>query len=353
MGVNKMKATLRAYCYWPNMSKDIADFCRTCVPCTTFQLRSDAAPLVPVAEIETRPWNKISLDLTGPANVLDGHVLLTMIDLYSRYPEATILKRGNTQEIIDVLTCHFARYGLPNIIITDNGTPFISSIFEDFLRSHGITHVTSSLYYPRANSTVERLHSTIKSRLKKIRTSSQPLPQALLTVLTDIRSTPNDVTGVTPFQRFFGRPMQTKLSKLAISDDNTGPSCKPRNVIAEYSNKWSCNDRNYQIGDFVLIRKGDGKPFNVPGQISGRVGRYTYEVMIGTRKCRYNQRNLKPSFQAPTPSDDDALKAYVSTGEAQEPSLADNQPQDTRESYSTQIIAKTNILTLTRLAVLT
>lgn len=321
LGMNKMKAMLRSYAYWPGMTRDIEEFVRKCIPCVTFQQRGDAAPLIPVAEMETEPWSRVALDLTGPSNILDGHVLLTLIDLYSRYPEATIIKQGNSREIIHVLSAHFARYGLPRRIITDNGTPFVSQEFEEFLKSKGIVHSLTSLYYPRANSTVERLHSTLKSRLRRIRLNSPiPLSEALHTVLLDIRSTPNDVTGETPFWRFFNRPMRTKLSLLSVSDDENGPTSRPRDVVAEYSQRG--REKTYHEDDFVLARKGDGQPFNTPGKIMRRVGRYTYEVFINGRRRRYNQRNLKPSSEPPM---NDDFSAYEAVDEvARETTPADN-----------------------------
>lgn len=309
MGNNKMKGMLRAYCYWPNMSRDIEDYVRRCTSCTTHQQRGDAAPLTPVAETEKRTWNKVALDLTGPSDTLGGRVLLTLIDLHSRFPEAVILRNGTSREIVEILTCMFSRYGYPNIVITDHGTPFVSAEFEEFLRAHDIIHHKSSLYYPRANSTVERLHFTLKNRLKKIKTSNPttPLLLALQTVLRDIRSTPNDVTGETPFQRFFNRPMQVDLSRLSVSDNNQGPTSCSRNVRREYAKKWSISDRNYQLGDYVLVRKGDKAPFSVPGRISGRVGKYTYDVTINGDLKRYNQRNLKPCVDPPN---EEALLNY-------------------------------------------
>ena len=66
------------------------------------------SPLQQVAEKETPAWHKVAVDLTGPSNVSGGNVLLTVIDLYSRFPEAAILPHGNSRAIIDVFTVLFA-----------------------------------------------------------------------------------------------------------------------------------------------------------------------------------------------------------------------------------------------------
>ena len=85
-----------------------------------YQKWADSPPLKAVAEMETSPWTTIAVDLTGPLEVLDGKTVLTVIDLYSRYPECFILKDGSATEIV------FARQGLPDRVISDNGMSFVS-----------------------------------------------------------------------------------------------------------------------------------------------------------------------------------------------------------------------------------
>ncbi len=132
-GITKMKAMLRGYCYWPGMNGDIEEFVRRCVPCTVFQKCPDTLPMMPTAEKETVPWRTIAMDLTGPSEVLDGKVVLTVIDWFSRYPECFVLRDGSASEIVSCLRSLFARQGFPVRVISDNGTQFVSKEFNDFL----------------------------------------------------------------------------------------------------------------------------------------------------------------------------------------------------------------------------
>ena len=172
-------------------------------------------------------WEKVSIDLTGPSNLLDNKILLTIIDLYLRFPEVFVLTHASTSEIICKLRSVFARLGLPKIIISDNGSVFKSSEFSNFLSACGIKHVFSSSYHPRGNSTIERMHGTLKSRMKRIRSKSRvSLESAIDQVLYDIRSSPSDITGETPYFRLFGRPMSTKLSQ--VNDCSNAPVIRKR-----------------------------------------------------------------------------------------------------------------------------
>ena len=67
-----------------------------------YQIKLDTPPLVLIVEKAETPYEVVSVDLTGPSAMLHGQVFLTMIDYYSHYPEAFILKRGDSKEI---LTC--------------------------------------------------------------------------------------------------------------------------------------------------------------------------------------------------------------------------------------------------------
>ena len=108
----------------------------------------------------------------------------------------------------------------------------------------------------------------------------------------------------------FNRPMQTDLSRLSVSDNISSPISCPRDMSSEYSKKWSTADRNYEVGDSVLVRKGDGTPFNLPGRVEERVGRYTYDVIINGDKKRYNQRNIKPASDEQVTGNREAMILY-------------------------------------------
>ena len=291
-GVSKTKAVLRTLVYWPAMNRSIETHVRNCVSCRAFSTRGDNPPLTVVAEEKTEPWGTVAIDLTGPSDLLQGMTLLTMIDLHSRYPEVHVLKQATSRAIIDALTASFSQFGLPKTILSDNGTPFISSEFENFLSINGIKHVRSSNFHPRGNGAIERFHCSLKNRLKKIFHDQEfPFCKAIQKVLYDLRSTPHDVTGETPFFRLFGRPMPTKLS-IALQIDSASPTCRTRSAHDEYSKRWHTR-KTYRPGDSVLVRKGDRQPFLQKGVISRQVSRFTYEIDLGNYTRRYNQRHLK------------------------------------------------------------
>ena len=61
----------------------------------------------------------------------------------------------------------FSNEGFPKEIISDNGSPFNSQEFADYLSSHGVNHTTSSPHYPQSNGFIERHIQTVKNLLYK------------------------------------------------------------------------------------------------------------------------------------------------------------------------------------------
>ena len=88
LGTTKMKQLIRSCGYWPNFSKAIDDYVRRCQSCTIHQRISDTPALTPIANTVQAPYDQIAIDLTGPSSITKSKVLLTIIDYYSRYPEA-------------------------------------------------------------------------------------------------------------------------------------------------------------------------------------------------------------------------------------------------------------------------
>lgn len=294
MGIKKTKATLRSLAYWPGMNRTIEEMIRACDACVTYQRNADVKKPEVVANTETIPWRKIAIDLTGPSDVLQGRTLLTVIDYFSRYPEVFTLRSATSKNIIISLKELFARLGVPEILVSDNGTVFRSAEFEEFLTSMGIKHHLSSNYYPQANGVIERFHGTLKGRLQKIAHEHRySFEEGLRIVLRDIRSTPNDMTGETPFHRMFGREMRTRIGNMI-------PGHRPLTVPArdtekEYSKmKESRVHRKYKTGDQVKYRLGRGKPFMYEGIILSQVRQRTFKLKTANGVRIVNQYHLRP-----------------------------------------------------------
>ncbi|XP_054260334.1 uncharacterized protein K02A2.6-like [Macrosteles quadrilineatus] len=75
---------------------------------------------------------------------------------------------GHLEWCIRKLRKTFATFGLPLVLVSDNGSQFTSSTFRQFLSAngYGVVHKTTAPYHPSSNGQAERYVQTIKKSLK-------------------------------------------------------------------------------------------------------------------------------------------------------------------------------------------
>lgn len=293
IGVQKMKDVVRSCLYWPGLTETVTTFVRNCEACAVLEKTNCKPPIEPIAATTSSPYQHVAVDLTGPSERTQGHTLLTIIDVYSRYPEAYVLKSGSSAEIEACLRSSFSHFGIPERIQSDNGSVFISREITAFFERLGIQHIRSANYHPNSNGCVERFHGTLKNRLDKIlQHPGVPFAKALDRALFDIRSTPNAMTGCTPASRFLGRELRTTLQLLDLQPK---PTTSPRDAASEYSQRHSTRCPPFQVGDKILFRKGRKGVFLNEGTVRKQISEYAYVISESTsgRDRVYNRVDMK------------------------------------------------------------
>jgi transposase InsO family protein len=101
------------------------------------------------------------------------------------------------------------RFGVPNSIITDNGSQFTGRKFLEFCDKHHIRVDWAAVAHPQTNGQVERANSMILQGLKprifdRLNMSSRKWIQELPSVIWSLRTTPSKATGFTPFFLVYG-----------------------------------------------------------------------------------------------------------------------------------------------------
>ena len=208
LGVEKTLERIKARFYWPGVKKAVEDFCRSCPECQQVAPRPHHRnPLIPLPII-TVPFNRIGMDLVGPLpKSARGHqYILVILDYATRYPEAIPLRTMASKNIARELVMMFSRVGIPEEILTDQGTPFMSRIMKDLCKLLKITQLRTSVYHPQTDGLVERFNQTLKQMLRKIvEADGRNWDQLLPYLLFSIREVPQASTGFSPFELLYGR----------------------------------------------------------------------------------------------------------------------------------------------------
>ena len=119
-------------------------------------------------------FKRVAVDIVGPIKPISEskkRYILVMVDYSTsrRYPEATALKDIRADTVTDALCKMWTRLGIPDEIITDQGTQFTSILMKEInLQFLNIKHKMTAPFHPQANGFVERFNGTLKSMLKKL-----------------------------------------------------------------------------------------------------------------------------------------------------------------------------------------
>ena len=134
---------------------------------------------------------------------------------------------------------HFARYGIPEILVPDNGTQFTSHDFKWFATKHGFQHVRSSPHHHQSHGKAEPAAKQAKKMMRKCKDSGdEPFP-ALLT----LRNTPQQHHETSPEQRLLNRstktrlPTKAKLMKPQINKNTAQHIRKAQEMQEKYYNR--------------------------------------------------------------------------------------------------------------------
>lgn len=218
LGVRKTLYRIRRHFYWPNMRADVAAYCRTCHNCQVSgkpQHNPKKAALRPIPAL-SEPFSHIICDCVGPLpKSSSGHeYLFTIMCASTRYPVAIPLRSINAKNICDALINFFTTFGLPTRIQTDQGSNFMSKVFQQLSSTLGIKHVYSSAYHPESQGSLERYHQTLKSMMRIYCLENKDWSKGVPLLLFAIRETVQESLGFSPFELAFGHEVRGPLKLL-------------------------------------------------------------------------------------------------------------------------------------------
>ena len=217
MGINSCLRRARDLIYWPGMSRDIRQYVQACHVCATYPDKQPPETLRR-HEVPERPWQKVASDIF---TFCDRNYLVT-VDCFSNFIEVDYLPDSLAKTVVTKLKLQFARYGIPDILISDGGPQYTSNEFKTFSKQWSFDHNVTSPGNSKANGAAEAAVKIVKKMMRKCKLQHEDPYIGLLNICNTI----NEGWHSSPAQRMFGRATKTLIpttaSHLTQSVFNTG-----------------------------------------------------------------------------------------------------------------------------------
>ena len=235
------------------------------------------------------PFAVCGIDIVGKLPATKGkftHAIVA-VDYFTKWVEAKPVTAITCNQVKDFLWKNIiTRFGVPRILVSDNGTQFEGAQVAQLCELFRIEHRFSPVCYPQANGQVEVMNRTIFSGVKKnLLGSGQQWPEELHKVLWSFRTTPSHATGETPFSLVYGveavLPVEVGLPSLRmmgydeenneermrthlefvdeLRDRTLYKMTKYKQLTARFYNR-RVKARQIKVGDLVLRMLESSKP---------------------------------------------------------------------------------------------
>lgn len=193
------------------MRADIRDYVSKCVVCKQAKATNvnQIAPMGEYRESE-RPFQIISCDFMGPypRSKLGNKYLIVIVDMFSKFIIVRAIRNSGAGKTIEVLKNDvFLKYGVPEILISDNGPQLRSEMFASFLSEFRVKHWLTASYHAQANPT-EAANKTILTAIQSYimdRAKHNTWDAQINEVTFAMNSSPHTTTKYSPHYVVFGQ----------------------------------------------------------------------------------------------------------------------------------------------------
>ena len=257
-GIRKTCEQIGSMYYWPEMSKDIKSYVKSCHSCQLNKVfnHSTYGQLQPLPTPE-EPLELLSTDTvvigSSSANTSAKYMQVT-IDHHTRFVWAKATKTNTAHAIISSLDLIFKSVGLPIRLLTDNATNYRSKKLKRFLTRLRVKRSFTTSYHPQTNGTNEKVNDTLVKglRLEMVTHPTHKWSTLVQKVVDNYNNTIHSTTGFTPAYLMMGKD-RIGTSCPSISDARlqaklNSDSFKAKKKI-EYDSKHKPLELN--VGDLV------------------------------------------------------------------------------------------------------
>ena len=152
------------------MWERVKEYCEKCSKCSMSKIPLKTTySETGIMPISKNPMDCLQIDIQGPyiKSTRGNRNIIVITDYLTRFLFSKVVKRATAKDFIRFIQKFIEDNELPLIIQSDQGTPFMSRKFQEFLRSYKIQHKISTPYHPKTTQgLVERANQTLNYRLR-------------------------------------------------------------------------------------------------------------------------------------------------------------------------------------------
>ena len=230
LGINKTYHKILNHFYWPGLKSDVSQFCKSCHTCQMVGKPNQTIPkahLQPIPAFD-EPFSRIIIDCVGPLpkTKSGNEYLLTIMCASTRFPEAIPFRNIKTKNIVKALVKFFTFVGLPKSVQSEQGSNYVSGIFQQVMHELGITQYKSSPYHPESQGALKRFHQTLKNMIRSYCFDTEKdWDEGIHLLLFAVRESVQESLGFSPFELVFGHtvrgPLKLLKEKFLSNDDSS------------------------------------------------------------------------------------------------------------------------------------
>ena len=277
-GVERTKHLFNTRFFYPNSSKLISDYVKSCPLCQLYKGSLPPPATLNHYPIGRLPFEAIHMDTSGPYNASNNNMkyILVFRDRFTRFTILCPTKDRTSEEVArGLLYSVILPYSSPKVIISDQAKEFLSEVFKKLCKLYSIKTANIVSYHPSSNGLVERSMSILGPILRIMTHNNKNdwdkyVPFVESSINTAYCASIND----SPFYCLYGYdrrlPSDIMTEDFYFQDDLRHEyisllrykhaeilHCVRTTLIQNsllYSSKPKNKDRIFEIGDRVLIR---------------------------------------------------------------------------------------------------
>jgi transposase InsO family protein len=234
--------------YWPTAKDDAMEIVTKCKECPFFQKQTTkyANPLRPINL--SWPFAVWGIDIVDVLSRAPGgfRFLFVGIDTFTKWMEATSVVNITQEAAVKFIQSIIYRFGVPQRVLTDNGTQFKGAKFLRCCADFGIHHQPSSAVHPQTNGQVERTNGLLLQGMKTrmfqdLEAKDKNWHKELPSVLWRLRTNVSRATRATPFSLVYGAeavlPPEVYLESDRVAHFNPEDQAEARELDANLLEK--------------------------------------------------------------------------------------------------------------------